>query len=97
MMEGLKKRMAIVTDEPLDEKIRQYDVDDIKGIADIIEQGFINPNRERVALKVNGEQIALTAFPRRLVTDTLLAMVSSLKGGDKIVSLEISLKQSEED
>ncbi len=94
---GLKKRLAVVTDEPLDIKLRQYTMDDIKGIADLIEQGFIKPNKERVELQVNGEQVTLAAFPRRLVSSTVLAVVSSLKGVDKIKSLRISLKQSEED
>jgi len=95
LIAGLKKRLAVVTDEPLESKVRQYGMNDIKGIADIIEQGFIKPNKERVALTVNGEQVALTAFPRRLVKSAVLAMVSSLKGVDEIKSLKISLKQPE--
>lgn len=97
IMEGLKKRLAIVTDEPLDIRLRQYDINDIKGVADIIEQGFIKPNKERVTLCVNGEPLALTAFPRRLVTGTVLAMVSSLKGVDEIKSLRISLEQPDKE
>jgi len=93
VIEGLKKRLAIVTDEPLEPKIRQYGLDDIKGIADILEQGFIKPNRERVAMCVNGEKVELTAFPRRLVKGTVLAMVSSFKGVDEIKSLKINLEQ----
>lgn len=97
IIKGQKKRLAIITDEPLDIRLRQYDINDIKGVADIIEQGFIKPNRKRVALYINGKKVALTAFPRRLVTGTVLAMASSFKGVDKIKSLRISLEQSEED
>jgi len=39
----VKKLMAIVTDEPLQTKTRQFSPQDIKGLADLLEQGFIKP------------------------------------------------------
>ena len=43
---AVKKLMAIVTDEPLQTKTRQFSPQDIKGLADLIENGFITPQRE---------------------------------------------------
>jgi molybdopterin-guanine dinucleotide biosynthesis protein MobB len=38
LIEGLKKLIAIVTDEPLESRVRQFSPDDIKDIADLLEK-----------------------------------------------------------
>jgi molybdopterin-guanine dinucleotide biosynthesis adapter protein len=92
-LDGLKKLLAIVTDEPLEAKIRQFSLSDIKGLADFLESGFIRPQEERLAIYVNGTPLSLSSFPRELVTSVLLGMVSSLKGGSEIERLDISLRR----
>ena len=89
----LKKTFAVVTDEPLDTKIRQFSLDDVKAIADLIETGFIKPNRERFTLMVNDVPIALNAFTKDFVENVTLAMANSLKGVGKIGTLKIFLKK----
>jgi molybdopterin-guanine dinucleotide biosynthesis protein B len=89
----LKKLVAIVTDEPLDAKVRQFALSDIKGLADFLESGFIRPQGERLAIYVNGAPLSLSAFPRELVTSVLVGMVSSLKGGSAIERLDIYLRR----
>ncbi|MFH1031939.1 MAG: molybdopterin-guanine dinucleotide biosynthesis protein B [Chloroflexota bacterium] len=44
LLTNLKKLVAIATNEPLDTKIRQFSLDDIKGIADFLEKEFIKAN-----------------------------------------------------
>jgi len=56
----------VVTDEPLDIKTRQFDTEDIKGVADLLEEGFIRPNRERLTIYANGAPVPLSEFPDRL-------------------------------
>jgi len=41
-----RKLIAIVSDEPLAIKTRQFSPDDVKGLADLLEQGFITPQRK---------------------------------------------------
>jgi len=89
----LKKLIATATDEPLQNKTRQFSMEDIKGIADLLEKGFIEPQRERASLYVNNVPLTLTSFPREFFTNTLLAMVSSLKGVKDISSIDISLRR----
>jgi molybdopterin-guanine dinucleotide biosynthesis protein MobB len=89
----LKKTFAVATDEPLDTKIRQFALDDVQGIADLIETGFIKPNRERFTLLVNDVPIALNAFTKDFVEKVTLAMANSLKGVGKIGTLKIFLKK----
>ena len=89
----VKKLFAIATDEPLDTKVRQFDLDDVKPIADLIETGFIKPNRERFTLLVNDVPIALNAFTEEIVENVVLAMANNLKGVGKIDTLKIFLKK----
>jgi len=85
---SVKKLIAIATDEPLDTKARQFSLEDTKGLADLLEKGFIEPQRERVTLYVNDTPIALSKFPKQVVANILLALASSLKGVKRIKSLD---------
>jgi len=89
----VKKLIAMATDEPLETKVRQFSLQDIKGLADLLEKGFIKPQRERTSLYINGVLIPLSSFPKKIITDVLLAMASSLKGIGEVRSLDISLRK----
>ena len=89
----IKKLIAIVTDEPLETKTRQFSWQDIKGLADLLEEGFIKPQRERISLYINNAPIVLTIFPKEVITNVLLAMVSCLKGVGEVKSLELFLRR----
>ncbi len=93
LFKGIRKLMAIVTDEPLETKTRQFSPDDVKGLADLLEKGFIEPQKERISLYVNNSPIVLTTFPRQIISRMLLAMASCLKGVGEIRSLHIFLKR----
>jgi len=92
-LKGIKKLIAIVTDEPLETKARQFSLEDIKGLADLLEKGFIKPQAERISLYVNNTPVTLTVFPKQIITNVLLAMASSLKGVDEIESLQVFLRK----
>jgi len=94
---GLTRLVAVATDEPLDTKVRQFALEDVKGIADLLESGFIKPQAERISLYVNGEPVVLTAFPRKIVTSTLLGLTASLKGVGEVKSLDISLRRKSQE
>jgi hypothetical protein len=78
----------------LDTKTRQFALEDIKGLADLLEKGFLQPQRERLSLYVNHTPIPLISFPRQIITNTILALASSLKGVKKIKSLDIFYRKS---
>ncbi len=90
---SVKKLIAIATDEPLGTKTRQFSLEDAKGLAGLLEKGFITPQRERVSLYVNKKPIVLTTFPKQIVANVLLALASSLKGVKKIKSLDFFLRK----
>lgn len=93
LLSDIKKLIGIVTDEPLETEARQFLFDDINGLVDILEKGFIKPQIERVSLYVNNTPITLTVFPRQIINNVLLAMASCLKGVGEIRNLQIFLKK----
>ena len=88
-----RKLIAIVSDEPVKTRTRRFSTTDIKGLADLLERGFITPQQERLLLYVNNTPILLSLFPREIIGNILLALASSLKGVKGIKSLEIFLKK----
>ncbi len=88
--------LAIVTNEPLQTEAKQFAMDDIKGVADLIEGIFLKPNREQVTLYVNGESIPLSIFPRQIIINILLAMANSLKGVKEVDHLEYRYRKVSE-
>ena len=90
---NVKRLIAIVTDETLETKARQFSFDEVKDLADLLEQGFVKPHQERISLYVNSKPVPLSAFPREIIGNTLLAIVSALKGVGEIRSLDISLRR----
>ena len=92
-LRDIKKLIGIVTDEPLETKARQFSTDGIKDIADLLERGFIKPQKERISLHVNNIPITLTTFPKQIISNVLLAMASCLKGVGEVRNLQIFLKK----
>jgi len=92
-LSAVRKRIAIATDEILEINTRQFSLSDIKGIADLVEKGFIQPQRERISLYVNNVPIPLTAFPRKIITNVIVAMVSSLKGVGEVSRIDLFLRK----
>jgi molybdopterin-guanine dinucleotide biosynthesis protein B len=87
--------MAIVTDEPVEADLAQFPPEDISGIADLIAELLITRRAEDTVLFINGSYIPLSQFPKQFITSTLIGMVSTLKGVEKIRSLEISMRKAE--
>lgn len=93
LIEGLIGVFAIVSDENLDIKTKRFNTDDIKSIADLLEQMFILPQRNWFDLYVNSKPVPLTLFPRQIMRDAIMAMVLSLKGIEPVNTIEIRIKK----
>ena len=90
---SIRKLIAIVTDEPLETRTRQFSLQDVKGLADLLEEGFIKPQGERTSLYINNVPIVLTTWPKEVITNVILAMASCLKGVGEVRSLELFLRR----
>jgi len=91
----IKELIAIATDEPMETETRQFSLDDVKGLADLLEKDFIKPQGDRLSLYVNKVPIPLITFPKDIISNVLLAMASCLKGVGDVRSLEIFLRKRE--
>jgi len=84
--------IAIASNQPFDIGVPCLDIDDFKGIVDLIESTFLKGNRkEGISLKIAGRHIPLSAFLEKFLIRTIRAMVSSLKGGEKSQKIEIKI------
>ena len=92
-LSNIRKLIAIATDEPLETKTRQFSLNDVGGLADLLDEGFIKPQRERISLYVNNAPIPLSIFPKEFISNVLLAMASSLKGVGEVKSVEVFLRR----
>jgi molybdopterin-guanine dinucleotide biosynthesis protein B len=93
LLTDLKRLVAVVSDEPVETKARHFGWADIKDLADLLEEGFIKPQRERLSVYVNGTPVVLSSFPREFVENVVLAMAASLKGVGEVKTLEIRLRK----
>ena len=93
LLKDIKKLIAIATNETLETGTRSFSLDDIGSLADLLEEGFIKPQRERVLLYINNLPIVLSSFPKTFIANVLLAMASSLKGVGNIKTLQFLLRK----
>ena len=92
-LEGVEGIIAIATDEVLDTETRQFSLEDVAGLVDLLENEVIRPHEERVSLYVNGASVSLSTFPRDLIGGVLAAMASCLRGVGDIRSLKFFLRR----
>jgi len=86
--------LALATDESMDLNIPQYSPDDAPGLVDLIEKRYLNKEeKEVVSLFVNGEPVPLNDFVRRLFSNILFGMISSLKRIPQAISIDISVRR----
>lgn len=63
----------------------------VKEAADMIEEKYIKKKKESVEIKIKNKKIPLNPFVQEFVKNTILGMLSSLKGGSNIDG-DISIK-----
>ena len=85
--------MAIVTKENLQLTIPQYTLEDVKGLANLIEESLLKEEQDLVSLFVNGEPIALNSFVTTIFYNILISMVSSLKMIKKQEIIDIHIRR----
>jgi len=88
LLETASRLFAVVTDETLDTEVKQFDLNDVKGVADLIESEYIRPNLEKAALYVNGALIPLAEFPAGLSGELLKAVKAKLSPNTDLTDLE---------
>lgn len=73
--------VAVVANQKFDIPVPCLDLDDEKGVVDFIEGKFLRQkDEEDISLVVDGRPIKMTPFIKTLLTSTIRAMLSTLKG-----------------
>ena len=87
--------VAVITDEPLNLDVKQFSLEDVKKVADFIEEGYIKPHTDRVTLFVNDRRVALGEFPEKMVANIVTALAETLnkKGEGELKNIDISIKR----
>jgi molybdopterin-guanine dinucleotide biosynthesis protein B len=89
--------IGIVSNKTFDIGVSCFFLDDMKGLADYIEKRFLKPDRKgKISLKVDGKNITLTPFVRKILTKTIKGMLTCLKGCETSESIEIRIEGEEE-
>lgn len=76
------------------ENLPDFDLDDVEGIADFIENRFLRPQRRKkmkIEVHVDGRKIGLKGFVKDILSNAILGMISTLKGCKNPGRIEISL------
>lgn len=84
--------LAIATNQPFHIGVPCFDLEDARGLVDLIGKKFLKgKSPSQVQLRVNGQDIPLSAFVQKSISGTIRGMVSSLKGCEDPRSIEIRI------
>jgi molybdopterin-guanine dinucleotide biosynthesis protein B len=84
--------IGIASNRPFDIGVPCLDIDDVKGIVDLIESKFLKGGRKQgISLRINRRRIPLSPFVERFLIRTIKGMISSLKGGERPQRIEIKV------
>ena len=84
--------LAVVTEEPLPIGCRQFSQQELGALAGFIEDETAGRPEGRTALHINGEEVPLGSFTQSIVANTILGMVSSLKGVGEISTVSVLIR-----
>ncbi len=94
LLTGVPNLLAIASDEPLDTKVRQISLEDVAGLADIIEEGVIKPQQARSVLYADGVRVPMKSFIEEMVANVMEGVVASLKGIGDVKRLEVFIRRN---
>ena len=90
--------LALVSNQCFDLGVPCLELNDSKGVVDILESTLLTPRTLRnVHLKVNGKHVPLTPFIASFIEGSIRGMVSTLKGCDHLKSIELVITPSKND
>jgi len=89
----LDNLIAVMSDVPLSLKCPCLSLDDVVGLADLVETRIMRIQEETdVTLWVNGRLVPLSIFPELFIASTLKGMVSSLRDCESPEDIEVRIQ-----
>jgi molybdopterin-guanine dinucleotide biosynthesis adapter protein len=86
--------LAIVSDEPLKTNVRQIAVEDVAGLADVIEADVIKQQLSRSVLYADGVRVPMKGFIEEMVANIIEGIAASLKGIGEVKRLEVFVRKN---
>jgi len=84
--------IAVASNQHFDLKVPYFDINNVKGLADLIEDKFLKTKPSpSVSLILDGAYAPLKPFIQEMFINTLTGMVAALKGGKGARSIQISV------
>ncbi len=84
--------IAVASNQHFDLKVPYFDINDVKGLADLIEDKFLKTKPSpSVSLTLDGAYAPLKPFIQEMFINTITGMVAALKGGKGAQSIQISI------
>ena len=88
--------IAVASNQHFDLKVPFFDINDVKGLADLIENKFLKiKSSPSISLILDGTYAPLKPFIQEMFINTLTGMVAALKGGKGARSIQILINLPE--
>jgi molybdopterin-guanine dinucleotide biosynthesis protein B len=85
--------LAVVSDFSVSVDVPHFELEDIAGIADFIEDRFLKKRTEpRVVLRLNGKKLPMKSFVQEFVMGGIMGMISTLRGFENPSRVDISIR-----
>lgn len=85
--------VAIATDTRHELDVPQFDINDAKGIADLIEEKYLSTrNHELIMLEVDGKPIAMKPFLKVMLINAISGMIRSLNGCEEHKKIVVKIE-----
>lgn len=90
--------LAIVADYDAQARIPQFGLNDYVSLADFIERRIIEmkkDNERNINIKVDGKQVPVNPFVKKIIENVIKAMITSLKECEQAEKIEIVIRMEE--
>ncbi len=89
--------IAVVSDFSVEMGVPCFDLEDISGVADFIEERFLRQiTRSKLVIRLDGKKLPIKSFVQDFVMGGILGMISTLRGYREPAQIDISIKLRED-
>lgn len=85
--------LAVVSDFSVELEVPRFDLEDISGVADFIEERFLRrTTKPKLAVRLDGRKLPMKSFVQDFVVGGILGMVSALRGYKNPTQIDITIR-----
>ena len=80
LLTALPNLLAVASDEKLPRQVAQFSLEDVAGVAGLIEESVIKPDMPRSVIYADGVRVPMKGFIQDMVANIVEGIMASLKG-----------------